>query len=57
MQYPTIIDSIKNITIKKYCSGLKHSLLLDYDLNLFSFGLNDVKFNFKKEISIGGQQK
>jgi regulator of chromosome condensation len=32
---------LENKKIYKICSGLKHTLLLDFNSNLYSFGFND----------------
>jgi alpha-tubulin suppressor-like RCC1 family protein len=42
---PTTVTKLKDFKIYKICSGLKHSLLIDFDYNLYSFGENDVKKN------------
>jgi alpha-tubulin suppressor-like RCC1 family protein len=39
---PSIINILKNYNILKICSGLKHTLLLDHNNNLFAFGFNEV---------------
>jgi alpha-tubulin suppressor-like RCC1 family protein len=40
--YPILVENIKNINVKKMCSGIKHTLLIDNNLNLYSIGFNDV---------------
>jgi alpha-tubulin suppressor-like RCC1 family protein len=47
---PKILKNFNQIKILKLCSGLKHSIVLDKNLTLYSMGFNDVNFINQKSM-------